>query len=176
MPPNFTCEACIMAKSTNKIPPGLLLGNRTTKPFELIYSDLSGKQPIPSYDNLLYYITFIDDYTRIGWILFLKNKSDAAKTVQEFVKYAERQFKTTVLSMMTDHGGEYMEATTYLTSQGIRHIRTPPYSHQSNGVAERYNRTIQAMVRSMLIDLNPADNRLWAEQLYIYEIAYPIHS
>ena len=56
-----------------------------------------------------------------------------------------------------------MEVSTYLTSQGIKHIRTPPYSHQSNGVAERYNRTIQTMVRSMLINLNPADNRLWAE-------------
>ena len=79
-----------MAKSTNTIPPGLLPGNRTTKPFELIYSDCSGKQPVPSYGNSLYYITFIDDYTRMGWIFFLKNKSDAAKTVQEFVKYAER--------------------------------------------------------------------------------------
>ena len=65
--------------------------------------------------------------------------------------------------MMTDNGGEYMEATIYLTSQGIRHIRTPPYSHQLNGVAERYNCTMQTMVRSMLIDLNPTDNRLWAE-------------
>jgi len=163
IPLDFTCESCIMAKSTNTVPPGLIPGNRTTKPFELIYSDLSGKQPIPSYGNSLYYITFIDDYTRIGWIFFLKNKSDAAKTLQEFVKYAERQFKTTVLSMMTDNGGEYMEVSTYLTSQGIKHIRTPPYSHQSNGVAERYNHTIQTIVRSMLIDLNPADNRLWAE-------------
>jgi len=110
IPPDFTCEACIMAKSTNTIPPGLIPGNRTTKPFELIYSDLSGKKPIPSYGNSLYYITFIDDYTRMGWIFFLKNKLDAAKTLQEFVKYAERQFKTTVLSMMTDSGGEYMEA------------------------------------------------------------------
>jgi len=61
---------------------------------------------------------------------------------------------------MTDNS---MEATTHLTSQGIRHIRTPPYTHQSNEVAERYNRTIQTMVRSMLIDLKPADNFLWAE-------------
>jgi len=66
IPPDFTCEACIIAKSTNTIPPGLIPGNRTTKPFELIYSDLSGKQPIPSYSNSLYYITFIDDYSRMG--------------------------------------------------------------------------------------------------------------
>jgi len=79
-----------MAKSTNTIPPGLRPGNRTTKLFELIYSNLSGKQPILSYGNSLYYITFIDDYSEMGWIFFLKNKSDAAKTLQDFVKYVER--------------------------------------------------------------------------------------
>ena len=66
IPADFTCKVCIMAKSTNAILVGLKLGSRTTQPFELIYSDLSGKQPIPSYENLLYYITFIDDFTWIG--------------------------------------------------------------------------------------------------------------
>jgi len=111
MLPDFTCEECIMTKLTNAIPLGLLPGNRITKPFELIYSDLSGKQPIPSYGNSLYYITFIDDYTRMRWIFFLKNKSDATKTVQEFVKYAERQFKSIVLSRITDNGGKYIEVS-----------------------------------------------------------------
>ena len=72
----------------------------------------------------------------MGWIFFLKHKSDATKTLQDFVKYAERQFETTVLSIMTNNGGEYIETTTYLISQGIKHIRTPSYSYQSNGVAE----------------------------------------
>jgi len=45
---------------------------RSTPAFELIYSDLSGKQSILSYGNSQYYITFIDDFTRMGWIFFLK--------------------------------------------------------------------------------------------------------
>jgi len=107
IPADFTCEACIMVKSTNTVPSGIP-GSRTTQPFELIYSDLSGKQPIPSYGNLLYYITFIDDFTRMGWISFLKNKSDASNALKEFVTFAERQFRTTVLSIITDNGGEYI--------------------------------------------------------------------
>ena len=152
-----------MAKSTNAVPAGLKPRSRTTQPFELIYSDLSGKQPLPSYGNSLYYITFIDDFTRMGWISFLKNKSDASNALKEFVTFAERQFRTTVLSVITDNGGEYVESDIFFKDKGIRHIRIPPYSHQSNGVAERYNRTIQTMVRSMLLDLKPADNHLWAE-------------
>ena len=37
--------------------------------------------------------------------------------------------------------------------KGIIHIKTPPYSHESNGVAERLNRTIRVMVRAMLEDV-----------------------
>ena len=99
----------------------------------------------------------------MAWIFFLKNKSDTAKVIQEFVAYVERQFKTTILCMITDNGGEYIEAEVnkFFKSKGMRHLYTPPYSHQSNGVPERYNRTIQTMVRSMLIDY--PDQRLWGE-------------
>jgi len=65
IPDNFTCESCIIGKSTNSVPTELP-GNKTTRAFELIYSDLSGKQPVPSYGNLLYYITFIDDFSCIA--------------------------------------------------------------------------------------------------------------
>jgi len=99
----------------------------------------------------------------MSWISFLKSKSDASNALKEFVVLAERQFKPTVLSIITANCREYIEADIFLKDKGIRHIRIPPYSHQSNGVAERYNRTIQAMVRSMLIELKPADNRLCAE-------------
>ena len=47
-----------------------------------------------------------------------------------------------------------------LTHFGIKHDRTPAYSHESNGIAERYNRTIITATRSMLTGL-PLP--LWAE-------------
>jgi len=126
-----------MSKSTNSVPKGLE-SSRTSRPFEIIYSDLSGKQATPTYGNSLYYIIFIDGYTRMAWIFFLKNKSDTSQVIQEFVTYVERQFKTTVLCIITDNGGEYIEAEVnkFFRSKGIRHLYTPPYSHQSNGVPE----------------------------------------
>jgi len=79
-PAEFICNTCIMSKSTNSVPKGLESG-RTTRPFEIIYSDLSGKQATPTYGNSLYYIIFIDDYTRMAWIFFLKNKSDTTTVI-----------------------------------------------------------------------------------------------
>ena len=96
LPSTFLCTACIMAKSVNSSP-ATLQYERTTQPFHLIHSDLSGKQPTPSYGNSYYYITFIDNYTRMGWIFYLKNKSDAYPTMQNFVTFIERQHNTKIL-------------------------------------------------------------------------------
>ena len=57
------------------------------------------------------------------------NKSDASKVMQEFIAYVEQQFNTTILCMITDNGGEYVEADKFLKSKGIKHLYTPPYSH-----------------------------------------------
>jgi len=51
---------------------------------------------------------------------------------------------------------------TLLDKQGIVHDLTPAYSHESNGVAERYNRTIITAARSLLTGLPMA---LWAEAI-----------
>ena len=40
---------------------------KTSRPFEIIYSNWSGKAPIASLTGALYYITFIDDFTRAAW-------------------------------------------------------------------------------------------------------------
>jgi len=96
LPSTFLCTACIMAKSVNSSP-ATLQYERTSQPFHLIHSDLSGKQPTPSYGNSYYYITFIDNYTRMGWIFYLKNKSDACPTMQNFVTFIERQHNTKIL-------------------------------------------------------------------------------
>ena len=47
-----------------------------------------------------------------------------------------------------------------LTRSGIIHDRTPAYSYESNGIAERYNRTIITATRSMMTGFPLA---LWAE-------------
>ena len=42
---------------------------------ELIHSDVFGPVPIPSLGGSLYYVIFIDDFSRNTWLYFLKKKS-----------------------------------------------------------------------------------------------------
>ncbi|CAH9115649.1 unnamed protein product [Cuscuta europaea] len=63
----------------------------------------------------------------------------------------------------SDRGGEY-EAPIgdFCASVGIVHERTAPYSPQSNGVAERKNRTLKDMMNAMLVSSGLPQN-MWGE-------------
>ena len=56
-------------------------------------------------------------------------------------------------SMRSDNGGEYIngELEAWLRGHGVLHETIPARCPQSNGVAERMNRTVQDRARSMLI-------------------------
>ena len=87
-PTTFHCEPCILAKSTHSVPKSS--ERKTTTPFELIHSDLSGCFPVKSIEGFEYYITIIDDYSRASWIYFQKKKSDAAKAIKDFCLMLKR--------------------------------------------------------------------------------------
>jgi hypothetical protein len=71
---------------------------------------------------------------------------------------------------VSDGGGEFIsnEFDLYLKKKGIEKETTPRNTPQLNGVAERLNRTLMNMVRTMLKDKN-LNNRLWGEAL-IYTV------
>ena len=54
--------------------------------------------------------------------------------------------------LRSGRGGEYFsqDFTSFYEKYGIIHERTPPYSSESNGIAERKNRTLTDLVNAML--------------------------
>ncbi|KAI0997685.1 hypothetical protein K3495_g10503 [Podosphaera aphanis] len=66
--------------------------------------------------------------------------------------------------------------TNYFKQKGINHYLTPPYSPESNGVAERLNRSMGKGVRAMLLSLS--EKRLWAEAVktFVYTKNRQSHS
>eukprot|EP00171_Calliarthron_tuberculosum_P023532 IDg23532t1 len=71
-----------------------------------------------------------------------------------------------VKCLRSDNGGEYLsnDFKTYLEANGIKHELTVAYTPQQNGVAERMNRTLMNLVRSMLHHKR-VEKRFWAEAL-----------
>jgi len=69
-----------------------------------------------------------------------------------------------IKAVRSDRGGEYTSTAfmEFCEEKGIRRFLTAPYSPQQNGIAERKNRTIMDMVRSMLRSKN-LPKEFWAE-------------
>jgi transposase InsO family protein len=73
-------------------------------------------------------------------VKFFQRKSGVSQAIQDFNPELERQGHK-VQRIGTDNGGEYVnkELEDFFRSTRIIHALSPPYSHESNGVAERYN-------------------------------------
>ena len=93
-------------------------------------------------------MTFIDDSTRYCYIYLLKSKDEALNYFKIYKAEAENQLDLKIKQLRSDRGGEYFsnKFDLFCAEHGIIHERTPPYSPQSNGVAERKNHTLTDLV------------------------------
>ncbi|KAH9110237.1 hypothetical protein LEN26_013817, partial [Aphanomyces euteiches] len=81
------CESCLAGKQSRLPFPKRSLST-TSEPFALVHSDICGPMRHPALrDRSRYFITFTDDYSRYGFVFFLKNKSDALQCFKEFTAY-----------------------------------------------------------------------------------------
>jgi transposase InsO family protein len=131
---------------------------------DLIHSDLCGPFT-PSRGGSQYFITFLDEVSHYLFVYTIPDKSSATvkKTFQDFITMAENQTNKRIKRLRTDGGGEYLgDVTPILQAKGIIHQKTAPYTPQSNGKAERINRTITESVRAMLYHANLPES-FWAE-------------
>jgi transposase InsO family protein len=147
---NKFCEGCVIGKQTRR-----QFGKSkysATRPLELIHTDICGPITPGSYSGKEYFITFIDDYSKKCWVYFLEKKSEAFETFKKFMVMVEKTTGNNIRSLRSDRGGEYLsnEFKLYCENQKIRRFLTAPYTPQQNGVAERKNRRILDMVRSMI--------------------------
>ncbi|XP_015163957.1 probable receptor-like protein kinase At3g17420 [Solanum tuberosum] len=99
-----------------------------------------------------YFVTFTDDYSKYGYIYLLRRKSECFEKFKEFKIETEKRHDKHIQTLRSDRGGEYLSAEfiKYLSESGITSQYSAPGTPQQNGVAERRNRTLLEMVRSML--------------------------
>lgn len=160
---NLTCTDCMVGKqSRNAIPKKSTW--RAKEVLELVHSDICGPISPISSSGKRYIMSLIDDYSRKAWVYFLKEKSEAFYSFKCFKERAETETGRKLKCLRTDRGGEYTshEFEDYCKEHGIRRQLTTAYTPQQNGIAERKNRTVMNMVRSMLSAMK-VPRIFWAE-------------
>ena len=69
--------------------------------------DLLGSSRIRSNKGNFNILVIVHDYSRFTWTLFLKQKSDTFETFKKFVNVLQNQKGYTIMSLRSDHGGEF---------------------------------------------------------------------
>jgi transposase InsO family protein len=166
------CIECIKGKFVKKIKKN---AKRSTGVLEIIHTDICGPFNVKSVDGYHSFITFTDDYSRYGYIYPIKERSEALDNFKIFKAEVENQHDLKIKIVRSDRGGEYYGRHTpygqvpepfmkFLMEQGIVAQYSMPGEPQQNGVAERRNRTLMDIVRSM-ISYSTLPVSLWVEAL-----------
>ena len=111
-----------------------------------------------------YYVTFIDDFSRYTKLYLLRSKDEAYNMFLLYKAEVENQLNKKIKRVRSDRGGEYVLMNDYCEKEDKINEVTPPYSPESNGTAQRKNRTLKEMMNAMLVSSNAPDN-LWGEAL-----------
>jgi len=167
------CIECIKGKRTNE---RKLSAERAKDVLELIHIDICGPFPNILWNGRQYFITFIDDYSRYGYLYLIHEKSQSLEVFKSFKAEVELQLGKKIKVIKSDRGGEYYGRydgsgeqrpapfAFFLKECGIVPQHTMPSKPSMNGVAERRNRTLKDMVKSM-ISHSTLPESLWEEAL-----------
>jgi transposase InsO family protein len=85
-------------------------------------------------------------------VYLLKTKDEALNYFKAYKAEVENQLERKIKRLRSDRGGEYFSSnfSEFCVEHDIIYQRTPSYSPQSNGIAERKNRTLTELVNAML--------------------------
>ena len=101
------CEHCLYGKKNRvRFPTG---AKRAEGILQLVHSDVFGPVSVPSLGKSVYYVSFIDDFSRKAWIYFLGKKSKVFGRFKEFRVLVENQTKKIIKVLRIDNGGELCE-------------------------------------------------------------------
>ena len=135
----FSCSSCSINKS-HKLP-SVKSSITSSSPLNVIFSNV-WTSPVSSYDGFHYYVIFVDHF--IKYIRFdqLCQKSNVHSTFVAFKQLVENYFTTTIKTLYTDNGGEFLALWSLFATHGITHLTTPPHTPKNKGYSEHRHQHI----------------------------------
>ncbi|CAL9021568.1 unnamed protein product [Prunus brigantina] len=170
---SHVCEGCTFGKHCREPFPKEAT-SRAASPLELVHTDVCGPMQTTTKSGNRYFLTFIDDSTRMCWIYavrfatptiyFLRYKSEVFSVFKKFKAMVELQSVYKLKKLRSDKGGEYTstEFSKFCDDMGMERQLTVAHSPQQNGVAERKNRSIVEMAKCMMFE-KKMPLEFWAE-------------
>ncbi|KAL0536094.1 hypothetical protein IC582_025026 [Cucumis melo] len=160
----LSCDVCIRAKQHRVTFPSQPY--KPTQPFTLIHSDVWGPSKVTTSSGKRWFVTFIDNHTRLTWVYLITDKFEVPSIFQNFYHTIKTQFHTKIAIFRSDNGREFQNHnfSEFLASKGIVHQTSCAYTPQQNGVAERKNRHLVEVARSLMLSTS-LPSYLWGDAI-----------
>ena len=147
---DMICKACDESKACRKAHTGKL--SQASYAMQLVHVDLQGPFQVPDLDGNNYQAILVDDFTKRKWSLILRTKDEFGPKLKEWLASLHIPPET----MRSDFGGEFLGKCTNdflqtCAERGIHPEKSLPHESQQNGKAERANRLVLEMARTMLL-------------------------
>ncbi|GJS21181.1 retrovirus-related pol polyprotein from transposon TNT 1-94 [Tanacetum coccineum] len=97
------CPSCQLGKSKKSSHP-LKTVNTNTEILNTLHMDLCGPMRVESINGKKYILVVVDDYTRFGWVRFLRTKDETPEVIKKFIILTQRALNATVRYLRTDNG------------------------------------------------------------------------
>jgi hypothetical protein len=170
------CTICTQGKSIRKaIHSEADPQYKATEALQCLHADLVGPVTVvvkknhprcPSLGGHLYALIVTDEATHTVFVILLKLKSEAEAALISLIKQLQLRTGRTVERFHGDGGGEFISSAfrIFLKENGTRFTHTTADTPSHNGIAERMNRTLFEIMRTLLIQAS-APEAMWGEAL-----------
>nr|GEU39528.1 hypothetical protein [Tanacetum cinerariifolium] len=110
------------------------------------------------------YAVVTDDFSRFSWVFFLSTKGETSGVLKTFITGIENQLDCKVKVIMCDNGTEFKNSVMnqFYEDKGIKRECSVAKTPQQNRVAERRNRILIEVARTMLAE-SKLPTTFWVE-------------
>lgn len=151
-PTNVVCKKCIMAKQKKVSFPSKKF--TMIEMLEIIHTDLSRPTGTRGFYGERYFMVFVDDFTRIMQVSFLKEKYEAFEKFKIFKNRVENESGDKIKCLRSDRGEKFTsrEFNMFFEENGIKRQLSSPKNPKKNGIAERINRLVLEAKRVIVFE------------------------
>jgi len=107
------------------------INNRNSSAFEIVHSHVWSPSRVPSVKGFIYFLIFVDDFSRITWLYLLRKRSGVVGVIELFINEIKNQVFTFTRVLRTDNVFEYVKSDVSLFCSENEIIHQTSCSHTS---------------------------------------------
>lgn len=104
------CDTCNRGKHTRF--PFKLIDNKSSMSFERTFCDIWDGYHIASSSGAHYFLTIVDEFTRVTWLYLMRYKYETLPYLRAFFSMIHTQFNSKIHHIRTDNGQEFIARAT----------------------------------------------------------------